>query len=584
MISSAVNPHIRHGNWLGPWAVMVSVFIATLSPAKADGKVFAPASVPQQVAMPDQRALLAWDNGVETLVIESAFVGEGTDFAWVVPLPGKPEVFPATRGTLPAAVALMQPAVADPIPGAWGYMVICGGLGLLSLVFGRRVIGVLVRSFVVLIGIAIGSFIIAALTGSEQVWLLSFGAGCLCLWPLRRWLRQDTSLAEILIILLIAGLLLAMMIPTVGTVRGIAGESIPGEIIAERHTVGDHDVTLLAGVKGDGVVAWLEQNGYALSDTARKIATEHAVGGGWFAASRVTREFTRSGRSVPAPLAFRFPTKQGVYPMRLTGADATQPLTVELITFGPSRAEAEGLKVRTVAPVRPSEPEAKKGWKLTKPSTRERLISHPELVRWTQGARVATWMRGELSPSQMQKDMVIAWTGETDAHRLFAVGKEDAWLNAGALFGIVAFVGAMILGLAFGTRPAPRKWAGLVIGVALTGGLALRAFTPTVPVQKSGELRNWSDMRQITQLAAIALYDLPVPTNDDAMRSAFAKELTAYFPKYRIGDAPGEVMLQKLPDGRWRTLFFNGYGQPIFLAGQEAEVKSSSKQKDPSGS
>jgi hypothetical protein len=120
--------------------------------------------------------------------------------------------------------------------------------------------------------------------------------------------------------------------------------------------------------------------------------------------------------------------------------------------------------------------------------------------------------------------------------------------------------------------------------VALTGGLALRTFTQTVPVQKEGTPLHWAIMRQITQLAAIALYDLPVPTNDDAMRSAFAKELTAYFPKYRIGDAPGEVMLQKLPDGRWRTLFFNAYGQPIFLDGQEAEVKSSSKQKDPSRS
>lgn len=570
---------------LGGWtAIMLAFFACTVS-AHADGKVFAPTSVPQQVAMPDQRALLTWDDGVETLVIESAFVGEGTDFAWVVPLPGKPEVFPATRGTLPAAVALMQPTVADPIPGAWSYTVICGGLGLLSLVFGWRVIGVLVRSVVVLIGIAIGSFIIAALTGSEQVWLLSFGAGCLCLWPLRRWLRQDTSLAEILLILLIAGLLFAMMIPTFGTVRSsIAGEFIPREIITERHTVGDHDVTLLAGVKGDGVVAWLEQNGYALSGTARKIVTEHAAGGGWFAASRVTRDFTRSGRSVPAPLAFRFATKQAVYPMRLTGADAKQPLTVELITFGPSRAEAEGLKARTVAPVRPSEPEAKKGWKLTKPSTRERLISHPELVRWTQGARVGTWMRGELSPAQMQKDMLIEWTGDTDAQGLFATGKEDAWLNAAALFGIVAFSGAMILGLAFGIHPAPRKWAGLVIGVALTGGLVLRAFTSTVSVERSGELRHWVEMRQASQVAAIVLHDLPEPTSDDAVRSVFAKEMMIYFPKYRIGDAPGEVMLQKLSDGRWRTLFFNAYGQPVFFEGTDAEVKSSAKQEKAVGS
>ena len=420
---------------------------------------------------------------------------------------------------------------------------------------------------------------VAALTGSELAWWLLFGAGCLCLWPLRHWLRQDTSLGEILIVLLVAGLLSAMMIPTVGTVRSTAGGSVSGEIMVEQHAVGDHDVTLIAGVEGEGVIAWLDKNGYALSETARKIAREHAAGGGWFVASHVTREFSRSGRSLPAPLAFRFATKQAVYPMRLTGADATQPLTVELITFGPSRAEAEGLKVRTAAPVRPSEPEAKQGWRFTKPSIQERLISHPELVRWTQGVQVGTWMRGELSPTQMQKDIVLGWTGNTHAKGLFATGEEDAWLNAAALFGIVAFSGAMILGLAFGIRPAPRKWAGLVMGVALTGGLALRAFTPTVSVKRNGELRHWVEMRQASQVAAIVLHDLPVPTSDDAMRSAFAKEMMTYFPKYRIGDAPGEVMLQKLSDGRWRTLFFNAYGQPVFVEGTDAEMKSSAKQE-----
>lgn len=559
------------------WLAMMLGLFACVSSAWADGKVFAPASVPQQVAMPDQRALLTWDNGVETLVIESAFVGEGTDFAWVVPLPAKPEVFPATRGTLPAAVALMQPVIADPMPGVWGFTVLCGGIGFLALAFGWRVIGFLLRSAVVFVGIAIFAGIIASTTGSEIAWWTSLGAGCLCLWPMRRWLRQNTSLGEILVVLTLGGLLLATFIPTVGHVRGTSGESVPSNLIVEQHVVGDHDVAIISGSEAAGVVTWLEKNGYAFSANARKIAGEHAAIGDWFVASRVTRDFARSGRSVPAPLVFRFPTQQPVYPMRLTGADAMQPLTVELVVFGPSLAKAEGLAIRTAAPVRPGEPEPRKGWKLPKPSSDERLISHPELARWTTGAHVATWLRGELSPGQMQKDMALEWTGETSAKGLFAVGEGDAWLNATALCGILAFVGAMILGLAFGTARPPCKWAGLIAGLALASGLMLRAFTPAVPVETKRELSHWVELRQVAQIAAIALFELPESASAVAINDAFTKELANYFPQQRIGDAPGEVMLKKLPDGRWRVLFFDAYGQPTFFEGLDAELKPSDK-------
>ena len=99
--------------WAG-WLVLWLVACGAAPMALADGKVLPPVLLPQEVAMPDQRALLAWHEGVQTLVIESAFVGEGTDFAWVVPLPTKPEVESATRGTLASAAALMQPVVVPP--------------------------------------------------------------------------------------------------------------------------------------------------------------------------------------------------------------------------------------------------------------------------------------------------------------------------------------------------------------------------------------------------------------------------------------------------------------------------------------
>ena len=44
-----------------------------------------------KVEIPEQQALIHYSGGVERLVIETSFPGEGTNFAWVVPLPSTPE-------------------------------------------------------------------------------------------------------------------------------------------------------------------------------------------------------------------------------------------------------------------------------------------------------------------------------------------------------------------------------------------------------------------------------------------------------------------------------------------------------------
>ena len=58
----------------------------------ADGKVFAARGIEVPVRTPDQRALIHFKEGVQRLVIETAFAAEGTNFAWVVPLPSEPKI------------------------------------------------------------------------------------------------------------------------------------------------------------------------------------------------------------------------------------------------------------------------------------------------------------------------------------------------------------------------------------------------------------------------------------------------------------------------------------------------------------
>lgn len=79
--------------------------------AHADGMVFAPPEAKAQVRIPSQSALLSWSNSVETLAIETKFIGPGTNFAWVVPLPAVPEIREATRGLFPTLREQFQPKV-----------------------------------------------------------------------------------------------------------------------------------------------------------------------------------------------------------------------------------------------------------------------------------------------------------------------------------------------------------------------------------------------------------------------------------------------------------------------------------------
>jgi len=56
--------------------------------APGDGKIFG--TVGELPSMPSQRAFLAWDEGVETLIVESDFKGDPGDYTWIIPVPAQP--------------------------------------------------------------------------------------------------------------------------------------------------------------------------------------------------------------------------------------------------------------------------------------------------------------------------------------------------------------------------------------------------------------------------------------------------------------------------------------------------------------
>ncbi len=69
----------------------------------ADGGMF-PAQFAGSGESADQRAIVVFDEGHETLILQTAYEGESTDFAWVIPIPVLPRA---------GAISTVAPAVFD---------------------------------------------------------------------------------------------------------------------------------------------------------------------------------------------------------------------------------------------------------------------------------------------------------------------------------------------------------------------------------------------------------------------------------------------------------------------------------------
>ena len=101
---------------------------------------------PAKVTIPDQRALICFSNGTERLVIETRFTGAGTNFAWVVPLPGQPVIEEATTGLFPTLQYLFQPQVIHEVPRYYlGILVTMGLIYLLWLLIKYGSAGFIIR-------------------------------------------------------------------------------------------------------------------------------------------------------------------------------------------------------------------------------------------------------------------------------------------------------------------------------------------------------------------------------------------------------------------------------------------------------
>lgn len=426
--------------------------------ALADGKVFAREGV--VATIPDQRALIHFADGVQTLVIETRFESSGSptggqesngesrdgpsgsgEFAWVVPVPSVPELIEVTPGLMPSVQAVFEPRV---LSGEFG-------------------VGVAVSA----VAIFVACFILLCMRSGFGVRLL----------------------AALSFLLMSAFFLL----PGLGRSRGISAGESADVMLHDRRILGHLDVAVLSATSGESLVSWLTGHGFVVPPETAPAIDRYVRDGWWFCAARLNPasepDVTDAIRALPHPLGMRFETGAPVYPLRLT-ATATDSLEVDLYVLGPSRAAAPGFKVTRCSRVRVEDVPEGNGWRDPGHTDGLLRISHSGLRAITGSALVGTKLSATLTPAQMANDAAITWepyapTGDAVYSRR---GVLDRALFVGAIvLGVGSVLSLGIVAIVRVDAAASSKLLGGVLAVSVLAGAVAMLATPSVPTfQRKG--------------------------------------------------------------------------------------------------
>lgn len=427
--------------------------------AVADGVVIAPTAT-VKVAIPDQEALIWFQDGIQTLAIETRFVGPGEDFAWIVPLPAVPEVTAVSQGTFPTLRALFQPSVVHNV---------------------------------------FPCFVLAV--------LISIPAGLILLRKLK-----------LLLCLVILAWLSSYLLLSLG-VAG-SGGSTGGQAavhVHDRQMVGSYEVATISSEDPLALGDWLRDWGFVMADRQESVVKSYVEQGWKFVAVRLLRTEDSDQRRAVHPLAFTFPTSLPVYPLRLTGT-TEGPCRIDLYVFGSHRAEIPGFETVHCAQVGYGGPEGDPddhgNWSSPLVSENRIPIGHPGIRGLTRQAPVATKLSATLLPEQMTTDALVTW--KPFLRQKQAVYSRQGTFTIVANWCISAFC-LMALSLLWArstgrmTRSASLKAAAAGALALLVAGGGVRMLWPTEDVQLtySPQTRNASAHRDIA--ASIAYFEHGLP-------------------------------------------------------------------------
>lgn len=261
------------------WLVVLAVFIHSAVPLLADGKMY---SEKVNTEIPYQRALILFDEGKETLVLQSQYQipgGSGNHkLGWVVPVPAVPEIASLKADTAEWLFAslsfIARPHVTERGAFVW--------------------LGMLVLSLCIAIIALTASFFPRFVHRRQRL----------------RWVAYIAVLSGILIFLT-ASLFIR------------ASKGAWGVDVLKSQKTGIFDTKVIRSDSSKDLIAWLQANSFRF-DSRDEQAIQSYIDRGWcFVTAKVDASIAPTDRAAVsnkmlAPLILHFPTPKPVYPTALT--------------------------------------------------------------------------------------------------------------------------------------------------------------------------------------------------------------------------------------------------------------------------
>lgn len=400
--------------------------------AHADGKYWPEKAYEAPPRIPVQRAVLAFRDGLETLVIESTADSESPDLGWVVPLPSEPEVLSEVRPGLFESLAwCLGPSITHDLRG------VMKGAGF---VFAFVLLFVVVLAWSRSLPLAAG--------------LLGLAAFCF----------------------LVGSFLSASL--------GVPSPDSAGIRVTTSKRVGSYSVDVLKAETPEALGSWLAASGLAALDDEERAVVRDYIEASWcFVVARIQRD--RSGMATPHPIRLGFRCRSAVYPLRLTGLPGG---ATELDLFVVAERQAGPGELRTAFADRFLRVEGDAGAELEGELWRGRRsgleIGHPDLEGLFWDGCVVARLRGSLWPDDMKDDLTFEW-GDLRPVRESFFSRKGAWRTAVTAFFVSGTLGLLAL-LIFrerdfrvgGRRDALAQTGVVVLGVAVLFAIVLFRSLP----------------------------------------------------------------------------------------------------------
>jgi hypothetical protein len=441
------------------------VLLASPARVHADGKFFPRhEAVTRDPSMPSQAAVIVHRAGIETLIVESAVESDGSPLAWVLPIPSDPlEIRACGVGAVETALAITAPRPADPkrerAALRWALVgaAILGGFGLLLA------------------------------------------------------LAKVRAISSIVLVLLSMAIVIAVLLPALGTARGLGAPTTAGVEHLRTVQAGLYEVDVVRASDAKELVGWLDARGFALGSDALPVI-ERAIADGWaFCAARVD---LAAGVRAPHPLLVRFTSDRVIYPMALTAVGGGMlDLDLVVLSTGPARSDRLDVWCERVMQ---SEPDVH-SYPLWRLPMRPRYFGHPDLAELAREFSDDFWvtrLHGRLDLATHRDDIELAILPPEEARggqgfTVTLASPTDAALRvlrvAAWALGAAAVIGVPVWA-------SKRPWAALsaaLVAAAAVGGLSgfglfrdLRVANFTL-VDSGSKQRPW-DAAETGRLAANA--------------------------------------------------------------------------------